>query len=130
MACHAADVFAAVAPAAFDLLEENVQDCSPERPVTVVSFRGTADSRVRYTGGAAFLVPGMPLTFLGAQATFEKWAEINACTGLPSASDTHGCSAYSGCRDGTEVVLCTKQGGREEPGDPSIAWPVLERHAL
>ena len=36
LACHAADVFAAVAPAAFDLLEENVNDCNPARPITVI----------------------------------------------------------------------------------------------
>ena len=32
LACHAADVFAAVAPSAFDLLQENVGDCLPPRP--------------------------------------------------------------------------------------------------
>jgi polyhydroxybutyrate depolymerase len=128
VACHAADVFAAVAPAAFDLLEENVNDCVPARPITVISFRGTADSRVPYTGGPSSLVPGMPLTFLGAQATFEAWARIDRCTGSRSAPDSKGCSSYAGCQDAVEVVLCTKQDGREEPGDPSVAWPVLKRH--
>jgi len=42
LACRAADLFAAVAPAAFDLLQENVGDCAPAAPITVVSFRGTA----------------------------------------------------------------------------------------
>jgi len=129
LACHAADVFAAVAPAAFDLLEENVDDCQPSRPVSVISFRGTAaDSRVPYEGGRSALVPGMPLTFLGAEGTFEAWARINGCTGSASAPDADGCSAYTGCDDGTEVVLCTKQGGGEDPGDPRIAWPLLKRH--
>jgi polyhydroxybutyrate depolymerase len=130
LACHAADVFAAVAPAAFDLLAENVDDCTPPRPISVISFRGTADSRVPYQGGASSLVPGMPLTFLGAQATFQKWAEIDGCTGTASTPDANGCSAYSGCAGGAEVILCTKQGGGEDPGDPNIAWPVLARHAL
>ena len=130
LACHAADVFAAVAPAAFDLLEENVDDCIPSRPITVISFRGTADSRVPYAGGPSSLVPGMSITFLGAKATFEEWAEIDRCTGSPSAEDSNGCSTYSGCQDGVEVILCTKQDGREEPGDASVAWPVLKRHTL
>jgi polyhydroxybutyrate depolymerase len=130
VACHAADVFAAAAPAAFDLLEENVNGCVPARPITVISFRGTADSRVPYTGGPSALVPGMPLTFLGAQATFEAWARIDRCTGSRSAVDSKGCSSYAGCQDGVEVILCTKQDGREEPGDPSVAWPVLKRHTL
>jgi polyhydroxybutyrate depolymerase len=130
VACQAADVFAAVAPAAFDLLEENVGDCTPPRPITVVSFRGTADTRVPYAGGPSALVPGMPLTFLGAQGTFEAWARIDRCVGAASSRDADGCSSYAGCQDGVEVILCTKDGGREEPGDPNIAWPVLKRHTL
>jgi len=130
LGCHAADVFAGVAPAAFDLLAENVDGCTPPRPISVISFRGTADSRVPYQGGPSSLVPGMPLTFLGAQATFEKWAEIDGCTGTPSAADANGCSAYSGCPGGVDVILCTKDGGGEDPGDPNVAWPVLARHTL
>ena len=130
VACQAADVFAAVAPAAFDLLGENVNGCNPPRPITVISFRGTADSRVPYAGGPSSLVPGMPLTFLGAQATFEAWARIDRCVGAASLPGADGCSSYAGCQGGVEVILCTKEGGREEPGDASIAWPVLKRHTL
>jgi polyhydroxybutyrate depolymerase len=72
----------------------------------------------------------MPVTFLGAQATFQKWAEIDQCTGSPSAPDGNGCSAYSSCAGGVEVVLCTKQGGGQAQGDATIAWPVLTRHPL
>jgi polyhydroxybutyrate depolymerase len=129
LGCHAADVFAAVAPAAFDLLQQNVDECLPSRPITVISFRGTADVKVPYAGGDSALVPRMPVTFLGAQATFEKWAEIDGCTGTPS-NDANGCSTYANCRGEAEVVLCTKQDGRQEPGDPSLAWPVLARHHL
>jgi polyhydroxybutyrate depolymerase len=130
LACHAADVFAAVAPAAFDLLEGNVGDCTPSRPITVISFRGTADPLVPYDGGPSYVVPGMPVTFLGAQATFQKWAEIDQCTDSPSAPDGNGCSAHSACQGGVEVVLCTKQGGGLESGNASVAWPVLKRHTL
>jgi polyhydroxybutyrate depolymerase len=130
VACRAGDLFAAVAPAQFDLLAENVADCVPPRPVTVISFRGAADSRVPYEGGRSSLVPGLPLTFLGAQATYEKWAEIDGCVGAASPVDGNGCSAYSGCNGGAEVMLCTQPGGADEPGDPSISWPVLARHHL
>jgi polyhydroxybutyrate depolymerase len=130
LACQAADVFAAVAPAAFDLLEETVDDCKPSRPITVMSFRGTADTRVPYTGGASSLVPGMPITFLGATSTFERWGQIDGCTGSPSEEDGNGCASYAGCPDGVEVILCTKQGGLEEPGAAPVAWPVLKRHSL
>ncbi|WP_437627932.1 alpha/beta hydrolase family esterase [Sorangium sp. So ce1151] len=130
LACHAADVFAAVAPAAFDLLQENVGDCEPSRPITVVSFRGTSDPVVPYSGGASSAVRGMPVTFLGAKGTFEKWADINGCTGSPSAEDGQGCSTYSTCQGGVEVALCTKQGGSHEPGNATVGWPVLKRHTM
>jgi polyhydroxybutyrate depolymerase len=130
VACHAADVFAAVAPASFDLLQENVGDCLPPRPISVISFRGSADTLVPYGGGASSVVSGMPVTFLGALATFQKWAAIDQCTGSPSAQDSNGCSTYSSCQGGVEVVLCTKQGGGQEQGNASVAWPVLKRHPL
>ena len=130
LACNAADTFAAVAPAAFDLLQETVNDCKPARPITEITFRGTADSHVSYTGGPSTLVPGMPITFLGAQGTFEKWAQIDGCTGAASPVDANGCASYSNCAGGTEVVLCTKQNGPAEPGDATLAWPVLKRHPL
>ena len=39
-------------------------------------------------------------------------------------------AGMAGCAGGVEVILCTKEGGREEPGDATIAWPVLSRHTL
>jgi polyhydroxybutyrate depolymerase len=130
LACRAADVFAAVAPAAFDLLQEELADCNPPRAITVISFRGTADKVVPYAGGSSSTVPGMPVTFLGAQGTFKKWADIDQCTDSPSAEDSNGCSSYSACQSGVEVILCTKQGGGQEAGNASVAWPVLKRHTL
>jgi polyhydroxybutyrate depolymerase len=130
LACHAAEVFAAVAPSSFDLLQENVGDCLPPRPITVISFRGSADTLVPYAGGPSSVVPGMPVTFLGAQATFQKWASIDQCVGSPSTPDSDGCSTYSNCQGGVEVVLCTNQGGGQAQGDASIAWPVLKAHPL
>lgn len=130
VACHAADVFAAVAPAAFDLAKENVDDCKPPRPISVVSFRSTGDQVVPYAGGYSSLVSGMPITFLGAKATFAKWAEINKCSGAASAEDSNGCASYSGCQGGVDVVLCTKQGGTHEPGNAKVGWPLLKKHVL
>ncbi len=130
LACHAADVFAAVAPSSFDLLQENIGDCQPPRPITVISFRGSADNLVPYDGGPSAVVPGMPVTFLGALATFQKWADIDQCSGTPSAPDSNGCSTFSNCQGGVEVTLCTKQGGGQEQGNAAVAWPVLKRHPL
>lgn len=129
LACHASDLFAAVAPAAFDLLQENVTTCKPERPITVVSFRGTSDGLVPYDGGNSAVVPGMPITFLGAEATFEKWADFNGCTGSPTNLTQQGCKGYSNCEGGVEVVLCTQNAGHVA-GDANVAWPILKKHTL
>lgn len=129
-ACHLADIFAAGAPAAFDLLKENVDICKPARPITMVIFRGTADNVVPYKGGYSNVVSGMPITFLGAKETAAKWAELNKCTGSPSAEDGNGCSTYSNCGGGVQVTLCTKQGGGHEQGNGSVGWPILKKYTL
>ena len=129
LGCKAADVFAAVAPAAFDLIEE--YECEPARPITVISFRGTSDFIVPYSGGASTpptSYPLDPIHFLGAQGTFEKWAELNQCTGTPTAS-SGGCETYTQCAAGVEVTLCTSGGGHST-GDPAIGWPMLAKHPM
>ncbi len=131
LACHAADVFAAVAPSDFDLLEETVEDCRPRRPITVVSFRVTDNLLIPYNGGYSNVVPGHAITFLGAIPTFEKWAEIDGCTGM--ASDTaDGCQFYdpAKCEGGVEVWLCTTEADEVQHGNPVIAWPILKQHRL
>lgn len=130
LACRAADTFAAVAPAAFDLIEE--MECDPARPISVISFRGTADFIVPYSGGASSPPTPYPLPeihFLGAEGTFERWAELNACSGTPeSLSD--GCESYSECAGGVEVTLCTTQGGGHTTGDAEFGWSRLQSYSL
>jgi polyhydroxybutyrate depolymerase len=132
LACNAADVFASAAPAAFDLLQDSEEPCNPARPITVISFRGTADPIVPYGGGASNPPNGLPVTihFLGAQGTFQKWAQLDGCTGSPSAEDSNGCSTYSQCQDGVEVTLCTTQGGGHVTGNPQIGWSMLKKHPM
>jgi polyhydroxybutyrate depolymerase len=130
LGCHAADVFAAVALAAFDLLKENVDGCKPSRPITVIAFRSHGDTFVNYDGGYSTYVSSMPITFLGAQTTFAKWAQIDQCTDSPSAEDSNGCSTYSSCGGGVQVTLCSKQGGTHEQGTASIGWPLLKKYTM
>lgn len=129
LACHAADLFAAVAPAAFDLLEENVTTCNPSRPIPIVAFRGTNDFVVEYEGGDSAVVPGMPVKFLGAEDTQDAWADKNECTGM-AASIGDGCTQYSNCDGGVSVTLCTEVGGGHAQGKASIAWPILKTFTL
>ncbi|HMJ16559.1 MAG TPA: PHB depolymerase family esterase [Polyangiaceae bacterium] len=128
LACNAADTFAAIAPAAFDLIEE--MPCTPSRAISVFSFRGTADPIVPYAGGASRPPNGLDTTihFLGAQGTFDRFATLDQCTG--SSMTSAGCQTHSQCRDGVEVKLCTSQAGGHSPADAATAWSLLSRHSL
>jgi polyhydroxybutyrate depolymerase len=132
LGCNAADVFAAVAPAAFDLLTEDEEPCHPSRPITEITFRGTADPIVPYAGGSSRPPNGLDVTidFLGAVGTFQKWAGLDGCTGSPSATDANGCQTYSQCQAGVEVTLCTAQGGGHVTGDPNIGYAMLKKHPM
>lgn len=137
LACNAADVFAAVAPAAFDLLIEQEMPCKPSRPISVISYRGTADPLVKYAGGASNPPGGGTLAstihFEGAENTFKRWGAINGCAAA-AASEPAGraqCRTYGSCRDDVEVTLCALQGGSHVPwGDANYAWTRLMKHVL
>jgi polyhydroxybutyrate depolymerase len=132
LACDAADIIAAIAPSAFDLMTENEWPCHPTRPITIIQFRSTGDPIVPYTGGPTSPPNGLPITvdFLGAEANFMKWAQLDGCTGSPAAAGGNGCRTYSQCPQGAEVTLCTTQGGSHDYGDPDIAWEMLKKHPL
>ena len=138
IACKAADVFAAVAPASFDLLAGsapagNADDCKPSRPIPELSFRGTADTVAIYGGGYSSLVTGMPITFLGAQACWKKWASIDGCTDTPAYPTVNGstweCAYYKQCQANVQVGVCINNGGHEY-GDGTIGWTFLKQFTL
>jgi polyhydroxybutyrate depolymerase len=130
LACHAADVFAAVGPASFDLTQQNEPDCKPARPLTVIEWRGKNDNVVPYAGGHSALVTGMAIDFLGAVGTFQKWAALNGCTGSPSAADSNNCQTYSQCTAGVQVTLCTDNNGGHEAAKADVVWPMLKKYTL
>ena len=132
LACNEAEVFAAVASSSFDLAIDSEAVCQPSRAVSEISFRGTADTVVPYSGGTT-IPPGHPemaFDVLGAVGTFQKWASLDQCTGTPSTEDANGCSSYTSCQGGTEVTLCTTQGGGQVVGDASLAWGMLKNHPM
>jgi polyhydroxybutyrate depolymerase len=138
MACNAADVIAAVAPAGFDLMDpSNNWPCQPSRPITVLSFRSTSDPVCPYNGGPTNPPNGLPITitFLGAVGTFQKWAQLDQCIGSPSTNSSLGtsdgtCQTYSQCAANVSVTLCTKQGGSHDQGFADVAWPWLKNYTL
>jgi polyhydroxybutyrate depolymerase len=132
LGCNEANLFAAISPAAFDLLEEDEEPCKPVRPLTEIQFRGTADPIVPYMGGESTPPTGYPLDpihFRGAVGTFKHWSELNGCTGEPEMG-TGGCQTYKQCKDGVEVTLCTKQGGGHDTGDAEVGWATLKRFSM
>jgi polyhydroxybutyrate depolymerase len=134
LACRAADVFAAVAPVS---MSNSTTPCEPARGISVTMFRGTADELVPYDSPDS--------KFLSAQADFDAWKERNACSGSADTSRDK-CKTLSGCKDGSEVTLCTiptttadspwaghllyAPAIREGVNIPDFVWPVFERHTL
>ncbi len=130
LACDAADTFAAVAPAAFDMVEGVA--CNPSRPVPVFSARGRFDFIVPYSGGESrppTSYPLEPITFLGAEGSFEKWGELNNCSGEPTDISS-SCKAYTDCEADSEVVLCTANFGSHSAWDAEQSWDFLKDHSL
>jgi polyhydroxybutyrate depolymerase len=139
LGCHAADVFAAVAPSAFDLLQENVEDCKPVRPISVASFRNKADNFVYYDGTPDSTPPNTAITgdtstrinILGALKTLEAWGKIDGCSGAAEPDGT-GCQTYKTCGAGAEVTLCTEDDpiAGHHPGPADQMWQRLKRFQL
>lgn len=125
LACNAADTFAAVAPAAFDLLVPEEQPCSPARPISSLTFRGTQDTTSPFNGGPG---PSGRATFRGAYGGFEAWQELNGCNDVNTVDGD--CTIYTECDAGVEVGLCVAQGGGHAYGDANLAWSFLRRFTL
>ncbi len=132
LGCTQAEVFAAIASSSMDLAVDSAITCQPSRAIAEISFRGATDTVVPYAGGTTNPPghPEMAFDVLGAVGTFEKWARLNQCTGSSSAENANGCSTYSTCQDGTQVSLCTIQGGGQVVGDATIAWEFLKAHPM
>lgn len=114
LACDAADVIAAIAPVAGSLSMET-ERCSPSRPISNIHFHGTADEVAPYGEAAGLSLRPVP-------DMFRLWADFNGCTGEPENVfdiDDVRCEAFTQCEAGTEVVLCTVEGGGHcWPGTP------------
>lgn len=112
LACEAADVFAAVAPAAGAVGINSLGGgsnptsdfvaCEPSQPISVLDVHGTTDPLVPYTMQA----PTVELMRDrdGCEAT------TTAATQPASGGDTT-CVTYAGCPDGIELIACSVDNG-------------------
>ena len=123
LGCNAADVFAAIAPAAFDLLEESEEPCHPSRPITEITFRGTADPIVPYDGGASMPPNGLNVTihFLGAVGTFQKWPSSTVVRGRRARPTATAARPIRSARPGSRRVYA--------PPRAEVTSPATRRSA-
>lgn len=101
LGCEMADVFAGLAPVAgtksFPDLR-NSPGCMPAKPISLIDFMGSADSRVEAQPGQ-----------------IKEWIAFNGCTDTTPMEThrmgQHVCSTYSQCKEGTSVTFCVVDGG-------------------
>ena len=114
LGCEMSDTFAAIAPVA-GVLGIDFDACKPGRVVPVLHTHGTQDPLVPYAGGNPVLNVGLTgtLDFPSVAASVGRWREINGCDPQSTTLFHNGdatCTRW-GCVGGSEVVLCTIDGG-------------------
>jgi polyhydroxybutyrate depolymerase len=150
LACHAADVIAAVAPVDFDCITApggpNAMPtcaCTLPRPISVTQFRATGDTAVPYNGGttpvSADCPPGGTCStfyFPGAMTTFQTWEQFDMCSGSATVNPNNSkCQTFATCGGGAEVTLCTQQGGGHLQNYQTLdivntAWAMFQKESL
>ncbi len=129
MACEHADRIAAIVTLA-GVLQLDTSQCAASEPVSVLQVHGTADDTVHYEGGEDLGAPGgFPgsAAYPSVAATMARWAELDGCAVDPTAGEPldlefslDGAETqvenYTGCKDGSSVVLWSIVGGSHIPG--------------
>ena len=148
LGCNAADVIAAVAPVDFDCVVDSTNQpscstCKPSRPIAEIQFRATGDLAVPFNGGTTPVSADCPpggscstFDFPGANQNFTTWASIDQCTGsAQDLSSNSSCKSYATCGAGTQIALCTQQGGSHCGNYSSLhivdtAWEFFQKQSL
>jgi polyhydroxybutyrate depolymerase len=110
LACEAADQFAAATTFAGSVVNGSQAACSPDRPISVLLFRGENDEVVPFEGGQN----GLGFNIISASDTFQFWREVNQCSGpveRETLGNTSKCDTDKNCSGDTQVSLCSVQGG-------------------
>jgi polyhydroxybutyrate depolymerase len=95
--------------------------CDIERPMPVLEIHGTEDRHVPWEGGSDCSLANVE--FPPVADTLEGWRARNHCTAAikPTFSQGNGsCEQFIGCDPGSDVSLCTIEGGGHSwpGGDP------------
>ncbi len=121
VACELADKVAAVGVVTGPPIEPP-GGCNPQRPISLIAFYGTEDPLVTYEGGIvseSFISKlinrsSHPVSFPSVESYIEAWAERNGCPPLPELIPANGDASgvrYTDCKDSTEIVFYTIEGG-------------------
>ncbi|KXJ99897.1 MAG: poly(3-hydroxybutyrate) depolymerase [Acidobacteria bacterium OLB17] len=142
------DKIAAIAPVSGSIFADTP---APKSAVSVLMFNGTADQNVPYNGGKSInytVLRAQNEDFTSAAASAEHFAKGNECGQRPATQKAVGGTktVYSGCSEGTDVILYTIDGGghtwpggtRVKPGESSDAainatdliWDFFRSHRL
>ena len=115
LGCELSNRFASIGVTAG---EEAAPTCSPPRAVPVVQVHGTDDPLVPYDGNPLLGFPSTMTTMTG-------WATRDGCATTTTTIDVEGdvtCISWDGCANGSNVVLCTNQGGVHDWVNGGTAW--------
>jgi polyhydroxybutyrate depolymerase len=142
LACDLSDRIAAIGPVSGFYPPEG--GCEPVRGVAIIAFHGNADPVVPYNGignqnipPGAYFAFGIPITQWAS-----AWAARNACGPVPASilnEDYLTGQAWSGCRNGADVILYTIPGGghgwpggsesiTSEFNTAQMIWDFFEAH--
>lgn len=146
LACEMADQFAAVGTVAGAYIEPE-DGCEPSRPIPVMTFHGTDDQIVSYTGAQS-----ERFSFPAIEDWVADWGERNGCDAAPEDLPENGevsSIQYVNCDEDAEVIFYTIDGGghtwpgSEEPmprlitghttqdiDASAVLWEFFEKHPL
>ncbi len=132
LACELSDKIAAFAPVASSLSVVLASSCKPSKAISIMMFNSPEDPFVPWQGGVGRGAGGVKLS---VPQTVDWWKKHNGCSSqadkkaLPVTdykdSTRVTMSSYSGCRDGSEVIFYSIEGGGHTW--PGGADPMPER---
>jgi polyhydroxybutyrate depolymerase len=124
LGCEMADRIAAIGPVAGT---QNLADCRPDQPLSVVHFHGTADPIDPYDGGIGKW--SKTLSFASVKDTITFWVTADQCpeTVIQEVSGSIVHESHTPCSNGTAVELYTIQDGTHTwPGGTQVGTRTVK----
>jgi polyhydroxybutyrate depolymerase len=116
LACELADRVAAIGAVSGVV---GIPECESSRPIAVIDVHGTSDLVIPFGGGG---INGNE----SVDTTIDRWVTRDGCASDTSTVYDHGdatCVSHGGCTGGTEVELCTIDGGGHQwPGGKDLGF--------